>query len=352
MSELWVTLCSDTEDNYPNYVPGWFRYGSDYNRKPAIIKWNWTRYWDDLIEVFENKSIPITWMIRVDDGPVYNKMLTKFREKFFELKSKGHEIGIHIHTYFWNNRKHRWEQTLDYFQERKIIDNSMKYFRKNLAFSPISSRMGWNYMSNYIINELNKNNILVDSSAIPQNYCLGKYGKRDNIYDWRKSPLEPYNPSFNNYQTYGSLKIVEMPIAVPKSNRKYIFKSFLNNLSTTTKSYSLQPLLLIGKKFLTHFVNPNPFFYISPWWSTDIIEKIINSYVVKAKRSGIAFLNGFFHASDIFNPINGKVNFQFIRNIIKVIDHIFSFNDVKIHFSTLSRACTRAKKNNIKITAD
>ena len=60
MSEIWVIFCSDTEDNQPNYVPGWSRYGSDYDQNPAIIRLEWTQFWNDLIALFEKRSIPIT----------------------------------------------------------------------------------------------------------------------------------------------------------------------------------------------------------------------------------------------------------------------------------------------------
>ena len=90
-------------------------------------------------------------LMRVDDGPVYDQMLTLFKEKVFELKSSGDEIGIHIHTWSWNTKLSKWVQTTNPADEIKIVLDSMNTFRRTLGFTPLSVRMGWNAMSHAIM---------------------------------------------------------------------------------------------------------------------------------------------------------------------------------------------------------
>jgi len=60
--ELCVAFACDTEDNHPNYVPGWTKYGSNYEKNPALVNWNWTKYWSDLSKCFSTRNVPVTWL--------------------------------------------------------------------------------------------------------------------------------------------------------------------------------------------------------------------------------------------------------------------------------------------------
>jgi len=334
--ELWISLCSDTEDNHPTYVPGWSEQGSIYDTNPAIIRYEWTRYWRDLSEFFQRLKIPITWLLRVDDGPIYDTMLRRFKRKIFDLKSCGDEIGIHIHTFFFDEDSKIWRQTRDSEHEANIVRRSITYFRRILGFTPCSVRMGWNAMSNKIMEILDKEGLIVDASGIPGNYCEGKFSKRDNFYDWRIAPRDPYHPSYQNYQVPGKRRILEMPISTsPGTNM--MLTSFVNNLSSLKISHTLYRLVPFTTRF---YVAPNPYFYISPWWSTTNVDKIIEAHVKKAKKEGIAFLAGFFHSCDILSPTSRK-NIYFLRNMNKVIDKILEIEGVRLRFSTLAQTVSK-----------
>ena len=155
--ELFVAFACDTEDNHPNYVPGWTKYGSNYDLNPGILNWSWTQYWHDLSECFVKKHAPVTWLIRVDDGPVHDKMLTLFKGEIFKLRSLGDEIGIHIHTWSWNGTLSKWVQTTNSMDEVKIVLDSLDMFKRHLGFAPMSTRMGWTTMSNEIMRALDSN---------------------------------------------------------------------------------------------------------------------------------------------------------------------------------------------------
>lgn len=338
-AELWVVLCSDTEDNHPNYVPGWTKRGSDYDRNPAIIRWDWTQFWHDLSEYFNGMEIPITWLIRVDDGPIYDHMLRQFRNDILKLRSKGDEIGIHVHTFVWDSAYSKWKQTRDPVCEARIVRQSLEYFREVLGFFPLSIRMGWNAMSNEIMEILDTWNVMVDASAIPGNHCDGKYDNRDNFYDWLNAPQDPYHPCVQDYRSEGKRRIIEMPVATLQPVGVHSFSSVANWLSNLRGSS-------LTTRFLPHLsrwfdIAPNPFFYISPWWSVSAIDAIMNSYVKKARRDGTAFLVGFFHSSDILDPHTGRENTFFKRNVNRVCHRILKAKGIDVKFLTLLQAANK-----------
>ena len=329
--ELCVAFACDAEDDHPNYVPGWTKFGSDYEKNPATPNWSWSQYWRDLSECFRSKKVPVTWLIRVDgNGPVREGMLNLFRKEIFELKSNGDEIGIHIHTFVWNPQLSDWVQTQDPKEEGKIVLDSVDMFKRTLGFAPLSIRMGWNTMSNEIMRTLDDNGLLVDSSAIPGTACSGKFGKRDNIYDWSRAPRVPYHPNHEDYQSPGKMKILEMPISTLETNKSNTFANLVNKLSGMQRLTKLLPLA--RRLNLT----PHNDFYVSPWWSISTYNKIIEAYYKKAVKDGVAFLVGWFHACDIINPTTGDRNTVFEQYLSRIIEKIASFGGIDVTFATLS----------------
>lgn len=337
--ELCVAFTCDTEDNHPNYVPGWKNLGSDYEKNPAVINWSWSKYWWKLRECFNGKKVPVTWLIRVDNGPVYDQMLTLFRDRIMEFKSSGDEIGIHIHTWSWDPTLSKWVQTTNPDYETKIVFDSVELFKRNLGFAPLSVRMGWNAMSNAIMRALDTNGILVDASAIPETASSGKFGKRDNVYNWCRVPSTPYHPSSDDYQSPGSMRILEMPISSLFSKESKLFGALVNRFSGTSVLVKLVPLA--RQLNLT----PHGHFYITPWWSPSVYDKLISAYAKKAHRDGIAFLIGTFHACDILDPKTGIENPIFERCITDIIEEISLVNDVNVTYMTLSELSKRFNAN-------
>jgi hypothetical protein len=329
LPQLWVALAADTEDNHPAYVPGWHNAGSNYDVKPCILKWEWTRYWSDLSECFKSK-FPITWLVRVDDGPMQGSMFDLYRKEMVELKSNGDEIGIHIHTFAWNPELSKWVQTKDPTLETRIVRRSIATFKRKTGFAPLSVRMGWYTMSNEIMRTLDANGLLVDSSAIPGTYSSGKFGERDNIYDWVKAPNVPYHPNYDDYQTPGNMRILEIPISTQGAKKPSIFAKLVNRLSGIEGLVRLLPLA--RRLNLT----PNPFFQISPYWSLSANINIIKEYSKKAYTNGIAVLAGSFHACDILDPKTGKKNIIFERYLSRIIEEISSLKGIDVTFTTLS----------------
>jgi hypothetical protein len=338
--KLKVVFACDTEDNHPNYVTGWVKFGSDYDRNPATLNWGWTQYWRDLSECFSSKKVPVTWQIRVDNGPVMNQMLTLFKNEIFELKSLGDEIGIHIHTLTWNSEFSKWVQATNPEDERKTVFDSVEMFKKNLGFAPLSVRMGWNTMSNAIMKALDENGLVVDASAIPGKSSVGKFDKRDNIYDWSKVTTKPYNPNLDDYQLPGNMKILEIPISSLSSNKPSNFSTLVNKFSGVS---ALTKLLPIAKRLN---LVPHNHFYITPYWALSICRKIIETYGNETREKGDGFLIGTFHPCDTLDPKTGKENLTFKKYVTEVINDISSLEGISVEFITLSQL---AQQINAKI---
>lgn len=329
--ELLVCLCADTEDNSPNYLPGWSKAGSDYEKNPAIVKWTWTKYWNELSNYFDDSHALITWLIRVDNGPVYDQMLTLYKSNLLELKRQGNEIGIHIHTYCWNTDLSRWVQTKDPIEEENIVSTSILRFKTVLGFNPLSARMGWNAMSNSIMKSLDDNNIIVDASALPNHICQGKFGERDNIYDWSSAPRKPYHPSNLNYRDPGNMRILEIPITTLDSGNKRV-ANLIEAFSGNRVIHVLANFSTIARKV----INPSSYCYISPWWSLSNVDKMIREIIKNGSATGRSFIVGYFHPSDILNPQDGSINQYFKKNILRFVDTIKNLN-VDVKFTTLSK---------------
>jgi hypothetical protein len=340
--ELFVAISCDCEDNQISYVPGWGKFGSDYDKNPAVLKWSWTQYWENISVLFKKHNIPITWLMRVDNGPVYDQMLSLFKDKVFELKSAGDEIGIHIHTWVWDAKLTKWIQTTNPDLEEKIVIDSLHAFKKSLGFEPSSVRMGWTTMSNEIMKVLNNNGLIVDTSATPYLISTGKFGNRDNIFDWSKALAGPYHPSFCDYQSPGDMKILEMPISSLALNKPGIFNRCVNSLSGRKALFRLVP---IARRFN---LTPHRHFYITPHWSSSVYAKIIKMYGESARKNGVGFLLGTFHSFDILDPRTGKRNMIFERYISRTISEILSIPDIQVKFMTLSQIAREFEEKSLQ----
>lgn len=342
MPKLFVAFACDAEDNHPNYVPGWEVYGSDYDKNPANVNWSWSPYWSDLSDCFNRRGVPVSWLIRVDNGPVMDQMLTLFKDKILALKALGDEIGIHIHPFVWKEALSKWVQTINPKDEVEIVQKSLAAFKRHMGFAPSSVRMGWTAMSNAIMQTLDSNGLTVDASAVPGESSSGKFRGRDNIYDWSRCPTFPYYPSAEDYQSSGNLKIVEMPISTLQSNVPNLFGSLMNKLSSYRFLVKLIPLAR------TLSLAPHAHFYLTPWWSPCVYGKIIKAYARKATEEGVVFLVGSFHTCDILNPATGKKNTTYEKFISDVMEQILSLRNISVEFLKLSELTKKFKKIPVK----
>jgi hypothetical protein len=157
---------------------------------------------------------PITWLLRADAsvayaGDAYDDAYTRGRETWERLVLAGHEIGWHMHllTHDAATGRFRFDPEPRWLEEAKsALDRHV---------SVRSTRTGWDYGSNYLLNRLDELGVAVDFSALPGNIAWFKTGDDTVTADWRDAPRVPYHPDRNGYQRSGPdpLNLIELPVA-------------------------------------------------------------------------------------------------------------------------------------------
>jgi hypothetical protein len=341
--ELVVAFTSDTEDNHPSYVPGWHNFGSDYDVKEGVLRWDWREYFSDLSNLFRKKEVPVTWLIRIDKGPMQDRMIDLFAGELSKLRFHGDEIGIHIHTFVWDERLSKWVQTTDPKFEAEIVYHSVGLFKNRLGFDPSSVRMGWFTMSNEIMKTLETCGLQVDASALPGASSFGKFNGRDNIFDWSRAPSIPYHPHQDDYQSPGNMKILEIPIAGITGGAPGAFGGIVNRLSGMKSLVKLLPVARLLK------LTPHRHLYITPYWSSSQYSKIVKDSYARNRPIKTGFVVASFHACDILDPARGNINMRFQRYLMEVIEELSSLKNASmdVTFTTLSEMARRVKETDV-----
>lgn len=336
MKKMYVVLSADTEDNHPNYMPYWGNFGSNYDTNPAGVRVEWIKYLGDMEDILEELDFKITWFLRVDNC-VGDKILKALSPQDHLIDSGG-EIGIHIHTIAWDGKI--WRQTIDPQKEREIIEDSIELFRESVGFKPEISRMGWNAMSNSIMNALNNSGIKYDNSAVPNYSCSGMYCGRDNIMDWKRVHDKAYHPSHSDYQCAGDMKIIEIPISSLGKKSLFFSDSKINSVTGKGSLFLLEKAMAIRDRVMGGFnLSPHTIFMISPFWSNSNLRKIVDKKVSEAKNNGSSLLVGYFHPADILDPKSGGINRGFTEKLTDILSYINSSNsEVEVIPLTLSDA--------------
>ncbi|MCM2325498.1 MAG: hypothetical protein NDI94_03480 [Candidatus Woesearchaeota archaeon] len=315
MAKLYVCLLADTEDNHPSYMPGWAKFGTDYDVKNVVPRFEWLNHFDELIDLFEKRRFLVTWFLRTDLC-LRNKALNRFLPYLKKLKN----FGIHIHTLEWDGKI--WRQAIDKKSQVKIVNESIKIFTKTIGTAPRFSRMGWNAMSSEIMQELERNKIILDCTAVPGYSSSGFFGKRDNILDWKDSPRKLYNPSYGNYKKQGDMKILELPIS-SKEQSHIMYNDFFSRIydyiPRRLSNAFLPTVISLANRMKIH-THSN--FMISPNWNAESTFGIIDSLVKSVREGNDEILAGYFHPCDILDPKTGKMNRPYLDKINRVLDHL------------------------------
>lgn len=157
---------------------------------------------------------PITWLIRCDEsvrfctGDFASGYLLK--KKFWqELVNSGHEIGWHMHLLSLSQATADFE----FDPDPAWLTAAFEALAQHVAVR--STRIGWDYGSNRLLQRLDRLGIQVDFSAMPGCIAWFQAGRKTLVVDWLRAPIEPYRPSADDYQSSGtpSLHMLEIPIA-------------------------------------------------------------------------------------------------------------------------------------------
>jgi len=352
--KMFVILASDTEDNHPNYVPGWWRYGSDYDADPPKLRFDWLRYMDNLLSCLDQGGLrfKVTWFLRTDPA-VGERCLDALTLLMDKVRDYDDELGIHIHT-LRRDAQSRWVQSLDQNVCRSVVSDSLEIFKSHMGKLPNSARMGWNYMSNSVMQQLEDDGVRYDATCIPGMQSQLMYGQRDNFYDWSRAPTSPFHPSYEDYQAAGKMKILEIPLTsyvkepgtksgnvFPKWMRAVARVRRLTNVGATMTEF---PFLASKRSLMLR----NQFLIFSAWRNNTGMSNLLASKVQEARSRGWAYILGYFHPCEMMNPLSGKLNSAFLENFAASLNEIATIRKhgvdlVPVTISEFGSACLELK---------
>lgn len=261
-----------------------------------------------LIENKLNLKIPLSWFVRIDNQikeifGEYDWILNRY-SKFWDVQlSKKNEIHWHAHIYEMINNQWSFPRNDEVFI--RYIEDVYNYIKKNNPnFKCI--RIGEAYMSNDIMNFLKKIGLKADSSSLP-----GRIRKdKEKIFDWSKSPNQPYFPSKKDYQSSSEVneKFVEIPMNTIKTRCSYDKSYLLRYANLAFKNEVMQDGLkdyIKKNDLLVTVSHPYEFFNIFNN-NTELMQGNLHSLEIN--------LNNILK---ICKDLNKKVNFITINDIIR-----------------------------------
>lgn len=221
---------------------------------------------DSLIEKAKKQldiNIPVTWFIRCDESVrvnlgAYDGLLKKLSSFILEKKNIGDDFGLHPHLYSFSTEENN--QSLTHGEIIYQIDEAVGAWKNFFGQTPELSRIGEARMCNLIAAELEKHNILIDSTALP-----GR-SRSDNgfQFDWTATRSTIYKPSMDNYQVTSNevsknYKFYEAPFAMIPTKSDIDTKPINRYLNLGYKSNILQPAFssLKEKKDIICVVHPH-----------------------------------------------------------------------------------------------
>jgi len=317
---IFVILASDTEDNHPSYVPGWWRYGSDYDSAIPKLRFDWLKHLNHLLECFdvEDLRFKVTWFLRTDPA-VGERCLDAMNPLIDRAEAVNDELAIHIHTLHLSAQS-KWVQSLQSDACRDIVSASIDIFKTHMGMTPKSTRMGWNFMNNSVMAQLDREGILYDATCIPGMQSQLMYGQRDNFYDWSRAPNIPFHPSYDDYQAAGTMRILEIPLTsygkrgdqatnlFPKWMRTFSSSRRLTSVGATVSEF---PWLSSARGLTLR----NHFLIFSAWRNNSGMEALLSSKAYEAQLRGWSYILGYFHPCELLNPLSGKLNPRYLQNL-------------------------------------
>jgi hypothetical protein len=150
-----------------------------------------------------------TWFLRIDRQmqAIYGSadyIFTAHREKIAWLRSHGHEIGWHFHSYVMQNEK--WVQNTD----ENSVASEMQSMRELVEKHKLKMlRMGWAYHRNSTVAAAIDMGIQLDCSPFPR----PQYSWDNAWRNWEGTTQKIYTPAAADYRLPGALALRMLPMS-------------------------------------------------------------------------------------------------------------------------------------------
>lgn len=164
----------------------------------------------------------ITWSVRMDPQieEAYGSLtwaLETFKSLIGDLLAEDDEFGLHPHPYRWNRAQKIWSQHLE---DSRWLNSSlrgwMEAFRKSLGFTPDFFRFGDHWLSEAIVDFLEREGVGFELTVEPGRPLSASVWPDVGQYvDYTQAPRRPYYPFRNNFLRPGHVhrrKICIVPL--------------------------------------------------------------------------------------------------------------------------------------------
>ena len=223
MKKIPVVMCIDVEPDERQLDPGsqkdWVGFEQTYEFFSKLRP---------RLEAATGSPVHFSWFLRMDPqiATTYGSaswVVTRYQPLIQEIKRAGDAIGLHTHTWRWNERLNKW--TVD-LANRQWIEFCLRMgfdsFRKSLDQSCLYFRFGDRWMDNSALSLIEKLGARFDLTLEPGQ--IG--GDLDEVFtgeflDYSPVPHRPYRPSKTEFRTPGSFlkrRLWIIPLSVGRAD--------------------------------------------------------------------------------------------------------------------------------------
>ncbi|MFQ5723829.1 MAG: hypothetical protein ACE5G6_05000 [Terriglobia bacterium] len=236
--QLLIHLCIDIE-------PAKKRFGGSGFDTRETSYWGFREVLFPFVAAFRERfqadlgrPLRFNWFVRADPqiGEIYGQptwALETFRAELEQLAAAGDEIGLHMHSWRWDNRRQAWyEEVKDSAWLEGCLATGLEAFHQARGSTPFAYHAGFEYLNNLLVRLLEQAGVKLAVAPMPGLRSRGLHVEgsgRAFFFDWRRAPRHPYFPWRSDYQRPGP--DAANVLMVPNTIVRQSWKSVLFHLS-------------------------------------------------------------------------------------------------------------------------
>ena len=157
--------------------------------------------------------VHFTWLVRLDQQikRTYGRPdwpLEQYRREIEELRSAGDEIGVHTHSWKWDEAGGDWvAEHGDPEWVGRCVDESLATYRRATGRPARAFIHGDHFLSNDVIRRLDRAGVVCDMTLEPGQVAMAQMLAREratgSLPDFARVPRVPYRPSWTNFKKPG-----------------------------------------------------------------------------------------------------------------------------------------------------